>query len=342
MYFSKNIGFESNEIFGSDELPFIPKNSSGHHIFQTALQKLFELDDIFIEVLFKARRLDNLVILMEAKGMRLEGFDGSLWVARPVALLGKQWKEFGTEETEIQSIQCRSLESSPKLSSCLVLGESNESLNSDLALCHICDRTIPAILFENHNVVCTNAHRAEMEIIVIQDSLETIRTQILKQDEFLKDEVQMELLEKENDPDILKDQKHYIHSLNSLSSLSRYMMEKVDSLLMLAEREINAAKSRVYQENLEPVNTLIDWAMPQRSDFSPVNDLPFCTEGMKKVRDQLLAMGNNLWTIACAFGASIPDLKIKLEFLRDSTRHYQLAFMQEENMKFEIGLKTGI
>lgn len=300
------------------------------------------MDDIFVEVLFKARRADNLAILMEAKGLRLEGFDGSVWVARPVALLGKQWKEFGTEETELQTIQNGSPESSPKLSSCFILGESNESLNSDLALCHICDRTIPAILFENHNAICTNAHRAEMEIIVIQDSLETIRTQLLKQNEFLKEELQMELLEKENDPDILKDQRCYIESLNTLSTLSRYMMEKVDSLLILAESEANVAKSRAYQQALDPIDDLIDWAMPLQSDFFPSNELQFCTEGMTIVRDQLIAMGNNLWTIACAFGASIPDLKMKLEFLRDSTQRYQLALMQEENMKFEIGLKSGI
>lgn len=320
----------------------MPQETSGYRIFQTALEKLFEMDDIFIEVLFKARRSGGLAILMEAKGMRLDGSDGSVWIARPVALLGRQWKDFAADENEESTSQNISPDCSPKLSNCLVLGESNDSLNADLALCHICDRTIPAVLFENHNVVCTNAHRAEMEIIVIQDSLESIRTQLLLQDTFLKDEVQMELLEKENDPDILKDQKLYINCLNTLSRLSRYMMDKVDSLMLLAIQEIDAAKRRVYKEELEPIDELVEWVMPQHAEFFPSLDLQFRTEGMKIVKDQLMAMGNNLWTIACAFGASIPGFKIKLEFLRDSTHFYQLAFLQEENLKFEIGLKTGM
>jgi hypothetical protein len=300
------------------------------------------MDDIFIEVLFKARRSDGLAILMEAKGMRLDGIDGYVWLARPVALLGRQWKDFGAEESQYLANQSLSPDYSPKLSNPLVSGDSNESLIADLALCHICDRTIPAVLFENHNSVCTNAHRAEMEIIVIQDSLESIRTQLVTQDTFLNDEVQMELLETENDPEVLQDQKLYIDCLKKLSILSRQMMDKVDSLLLLTAQEIETAKQRVYEEELESIDKLVDWIMPQHADFFPSTNLLFSTEGMKIAKDQLLVMGNNFWTIACAFGASIPSFKIKLEFLRDSTHFYQLALLQEENLKFEIGLKAGM
>jgi hypothetical protein len=181
-----------------------------------------------------------------------------------------------------------------------------------------------------------------MEIIVIQDSLESIRTQLVTQDTFLKDEVQMELLETENDPEVLQDQKLYIDCLKKLSILSRQMMEKLDSLLLLTVQEMETAKQRVYDEGIESINESVDWIMPQHADFFPSTNLQFSTEGMKIAKDQLLVMGNNFWTIACAFGASIPSFKIKLEFLRDSTHFYQLAFMQEENLKFKIGLNAGI
>lgn len=314
----------------------MPTETSGFRIFQTAVQKLFEMDNVFIEVIFKARRSDGLAILMEATGMRLDGTDGSVWIAKPVALLGRQWKDYGDEERKRPSGQSVSTDGSPELSKCLFLGGSNESLNADLALCHICDRTIPAILFENHNVVCTNAHRAEMEIIVIQDSLENIRTELVNQDSFLQEEVQMELLEKENDPLFLSDQKLYIDCLTKLSKLSRYMMDKVDSLLLLTVQEIEIAKQGVYKQELKGVNEVVDWTMPQHGSFFPSSEIQFCTKGMELCKEQLLSMGNNLWTIACAFGASIPSFKKKLEFLRDSTHFYQLALMQEENLKFEI------
>ena len=310
-------------------------------MFRAAFMKIYEIDSVIIDVMFKARRSDGLSLLVEAKGMKLDNFDGSIWVARPVALLGNRWKEFGMGPFKVNPLENISPESSPKLSNFFVNNGSMESLNTDLALCHICERTIPALLFENHNMICTNVHRAEMELIVIQESLYNIRSQLLKQDGFLRDELQMELLETENDPEILKDQKLYIDCLNRLSLLSHSMLDKLGLIMNLSEKETNAAKHRIQMGELEPIESLVSWDMPQHIAFFPSSDLELRTEGMQMVKNQLAAIGNNLWTIACAFRSSLPGLKLKLEFLRDSTHFFHLAVLQEENVKFEIGLKAG-
>ena len=151
----------------------------------------------------------------------------------------------------------------------------------------------------------------------------------------------MELLEKENDPEILNEQKRYIESLNNLSRISQSMMEKVDSRLKIIGKEISIAKSRGDTEELDSIEKLVDWDMPQNTDFFVSTEVQFNSENMKMVKDQLFAIGNNLWTIACAFRASLPELKTKIRFLRDSAHFFQMAFLQEENLKFEIGLKSG-
>ncbi len=72
---------------GQTELPFISKGSSGYQMFDAALKKLYQVDNITIDLSFKARRQDGLGLLMEAKGMRALDHTGSVWISRPVALL---------------------------------------------------------------------------------------------------------------------------------------------------------------------------------------------------------------------------------------------------------------
>lgn len=50
-------------------------------------------------------------------------------------------------------------------------GDSLEQVSIDLILCHICERSIPALLFERHSELCVEVHRAEMEISLTNDEI---------------------------------------------------------------------------------------------------------------------------------------------------------------------------
>ena len=48
---------------------------------------------------------------------------------------------------------------------------SNGYRNADLALCQICEKSIPVILFERHSEVCSDVHRAEMDLSFLNEEL---------------------------------------------------------------------------------------------------------------------------------------------------------------------------
>jgi hypothetical protein len=110
------------------------------------------------EVLYTGRRRDGSKVAMEAKGMTVEG-DGvkCIWVTRPV--LGGGVVSSSSEEEEVA-----------------VLADGGVvPISTDLILCHICERTIPALSFLVHNESCTRVHRAEMDIGIINDGLVNAR-----------------------------------------------------------------------------------------------------------------------------------------------------------------------
>ena len=305
-------------------------------MFDTALKKLYQVDNITIDVSFKARRQDGLGLLMEAKGIRALDHTGSVWVSRPIALLGKKWKDFNSEEKD------KDLSVPKESPECL--GDSNESINTDLVLCHICERTIPALLFEDHNSLCSNVHRAELDLSVIQESLDNIRNQLVKQNQFLNDELRYETIDKEVDPQGLQEQRIYIACLKSLASTAGSILEKLDFVREFNEREIDFAKRRLENSNGSEKGALeisIFWECPPVSYFFPARDIEFKAQVMQTVKGELEAIGQSLSVLASEFEGVLAGLVDRIQILRQSTQLYQQAFLQEENVKIEIGLKTG-
>eukprot|EP00842_Homolaphlyctis_polyrhiza_P001613 jgi/Hompol1/2452/HPOL_005580-RA len=75
----------------------------------------------------------------------------------------------------------------------------------DLALCNICERSVPAIFFEEHNELCISVHKNEMDIVLANDQLKDFRTQILDKITLLDEEIsderkeQAEMLAQQDD-----------------------------------------------------------------------------------------------------------------------------------------------
>ncbi|KAJ3087142.1 rim15, signal transduction response regulator, partial [Quaeritorhiza haematococci] len=77
--------------------------------------------------------------------------------------------------------------------------ESSSSLNEsdsvrpstrDLVLCHICERSIPAVLFEEHSEACSEVHRAEMDVYLTNEELKEHRSQAVEQCKILEMEME--------------------------------------------------------------------------------------------------------------------------------------------------------
>jgi hypothetical protein len=79
--------------------------------------------------------------------------------------------------------------------------DSDDSENSanlpstDLFLCRICERPIPAILFEEHNEICRDIHREEMSLMLINDTLKERHQEAVEKIKILERECSDEIKE---------------------------------------------------------------------------------------------------------------------------------------------------
>ncbi|TPX71930.1 hypothetical protein SpCBS45565_g00911 [Spizellomyces sp. 'palustris'] len=200
-----------NDHSQNDTPPFLPPESFDANVFKDATAMLQQDEKAAIEITYRARRKDGRWLEMEGKGMvnfdRTTGQKRStIWVTRPVALLGEEWddvadsSEDGEEDPQSPvGIQIASIDtdhsgpgrfqSSPVSSPSVTVEpptplSSNNMLNAlpslDLVLCNICERSVPAVLFEEHTESCSEVHRIEMDLMLVNDELRDAKTQCLE------------------------------------------------------------------------------------------------------------------------------------------------------------------
>ncbi|KAJ3160645.1 hypothetical protein HDU86_000404 [Geranomyces michiganensis] len=190
--------------------PFLPADSPDADVFKDATEMLIEDDKATVEITYRARRKDGRWLEMEGKGMvnfdRVTGAKRStIWVTRPVALLGEEWDDVAvSSEEEASCEECSDISSAPVLSALKEsptvgtvtpptpspFGEATPSptgsnadvgsaplVSMDLVLCNICERSIPVFLFEEHSESCSQVHRIEMELGLVNDELRDAKEQ---------------------------------------------------------------------------------------------------------------------------------------------------------------------
>ena len=117
---------------------------------------------------------------------------------------------------------------------------------TDLALCNICERSIPAIVFEEHTEICTDVHRTELDIALANDQLKNYRSQCYEKVGLLEDEIRDEKKDIANDatinspnscntPTRIDDQtrKSYLAYLNSLAQHGKSILLIIDETLAI-------------------------------------------------------------------------------------------------------------
>ncbi|KAJ3073992.1 hypothetical protein HDU98_000153 [Podochytrium sp. JEL0797] len=97
----------------------------------------------------------------------------------PVA---KSYTEEPTDDVSLEDSQMRVSESGDSS------GSSNSRLKTDLVLCRICERPIPALHFEAHHPSCLEVHQLENDIQLANESLEVRKTECQGKIAMLTDE----------------------------------------------------------------------------------------------------------------------------------------------------------
>ncbi|KAJ3348687.1 hypothetical protein HDU83_001090 [Entophlyctis luteolus] len=176
-------------------------------VFKDATAALLNEEQITIEVVYKARTKDGKWMEMEGKGMLLvDRINGSkkstIWLLRPVRLIGESWDNIfeaagdGFDDISIDddyvslnnSVHVASTNdefqealgepeqllqstTAPADQSSETSGSSENSLKTDMVLCRICERPIPALHFEAHSASCLEVHQLESSIQLANESL---------------------------------------------------------------------------------------------------------------------------------------------------------------------------
>ncbi|KAJ3156374.1 hypothetical protein HDU89_004156 [Geranomyces variabilis] len=265
----------------SPTFPFLPANSPDADVFKNATEMLIEDDKATVEITYRARRKDGRWLEMEGKGMvnfdRVTGAKRStIWVTRPVALLGEEWDDVAVSSEEDLSCEDGSEMSSAPVLSALIespaIGTvtpptpspfvettpsptgSNAEVGSaplvsmDLVLCNICERSIPVFLFEEHSESCSQVHRIEMDLGLVNDELRDAKEQcgerirVLEQE--MREDKEYQLLgeseggNQDFDPDTAKEDaaknKEYEDYVKRLISIMQNILDVIETCLSVS------------------------------------------------------------------------------------------------------------
>jgi len=384
-------GYSAEELVGKTDLPFLPSKSSSslnedgaqaQSVFGTASASLTDEHDT-AELTYKARRRDGRWLEMEGKGMvnfdRLTGTKRStIWVTRPVALLGEGWEESGESEGESSEARDGMSEESgsnvatPELTrkadvggfearltppSSLPNSRSNSlqnltsptihiapptpamhksdsllSLSSyDLVLCHICERSIPAVLFEEHSIKCSDVHRCEMNLQRLGEEMDDVRMQCLQR---IKD-IDVEL-EKETAGDLvlyLEELKRCVTEVAGVleTALSIPIPDGVEdegSFWSVAADEDDEKKTRALR--------CLEWKCGQESEYYPPG-----MEGENASNMVVIGLGLGAYNLSRDVQALLEEKGAETERMKMAVRLYRDLGLREEQVKLEIGIKTG-
>ncbi|WFD33628.1 non-specific serine/threonine protein kinase [Malassezia cuniculi] len=129
-------------------------------IFSRAVRQLSEQSSYTVEVMFEVVHADGSYIPMSGQGMLVHGQGGrvashTMWVLRPL--------ETGTDGFVPDDLQV-----STRYAGVL---SYDAPLSTELLLCRICERDIPAWFFEKHSEICNEIHRLEMETGTCNEAL---------------------------------------------------------------------------------------------------------------------------------------------------------------------------
>lgn len=128
-------------------------------IFSRAVRQLAEHSSYTVEVMFEAVHADGSLIPMSGQGMLVHAHgtrtpSHTMWVVHPLA----DPAGFVPDNLQVSSRYAGVL-------------SYDTPLSTELLLCRICERDIPAWFFEKHSEICNEMHRLEMEAGTYNEAL---------------------------------------------------------------------------------------------------------------------------------------------------------------------------
>ncbi|KAI9001740.1 hypothetical protein BC832DRAFT_141408 [Gaertneriomyces semiglobifer] len=293
-------GYDAEELMAHpDQLPFLPSDSNDANVFVSATELLLQDDKSTVEIMYKARRKDGRWMEMEGKGMlnfdRTTGQKRStIWVTRPIELMGDEWNDVisaSSEENVPSSENDEELRPSPlerqqwspprSTPSPTVMIEpptpqsSQPSLGSfEVVRCNICERSVPVVLFEEHTAVCSEAHRLEMDLRLVNEELKEAKVQCTEHTELLHDDIANITAGEHHD---LRCHEYLEHLRSILAGVLKVVDEAMDLPIpdgLEPDLDVSASDPSLMGHSRYPstgarVSRLAKWKAPDESEYYP-------------------------------------------------------------------------
>ncbi|KAI9338389.1 hypothetical protein DFJ73DRAFT_763168 [Zopfochytrium polystomum] len=221
-------------------------------------------------------------------------------------------------------------------------GSSQDGLPStDLVLCRICERPIPAVLFEEHNECCREVHRCEMEVNILNDSLRDQRSLCKSKLAAIETALMAQTEEKH---------KTYLAFLEKLLNLGASILSSIDMMLSIQMPESGAATptGTTAADEVDPVHDSSEknesfptWTCPQESDFRPP-ELPSGEARPAVIDEAVIGLGLEIHEIGVEAESLLKAKLSAIADLKGFVRQYRLLGVKEEEVKLKIAIKTGV
>ncbi|KAI3634442.1 hypothetical protein MIR68_008046 [Amoeboaphelidium protococcarum] len=198
-------GFDVEELLGNNGSKILdPRDAT---VWSEANALLLSVPDHFVEINYRCVRPDGQILLMEARGLAItekqtECVTHTMWVTRTKGKRNQtsqsslanrasapyknfsnarhlsqtnysEWSETDDSAMEQGSVGTRGIPRS-EISFDGQLISPGTSYD-DAVLCRICERSVPVVRFEEHSDLCSQIHRAELQIQTCNDELREVR-----------------------------------------------------------------------------------------------------------------------------------------------------------------------
>ena len=273
-----------------------------------------------LEICIDAKRADGRSIKVECHGLanydNLTGLiQNVVWLMRPVKLARA--------------------EDSPSLLTSEFMNRISETEmipNLDMALCNICDKSVPAIHFSIHTEICLKVHKTEMELMLLNDEMKALRKTIDEKLEILKQELdalKRDIIQTNSEASLLATERTNVVLQEKLCEFYMRMFVFGGSLLSCLEQllQIKIPKQEFLGISYDDLFDAVTWKM--------LNDADYCFS-----------------TDTFGFGPEFQQLGKSLEAIFNQKRNQTnqlieqlLAYLEcleaEHLLTIEIGLQAG-
>ncbi|KAJ3193079.1 hypothetical protein HK101_005436, partial [Irineochytrium annulatum] len=277
---------------------------------------------VTMEVNYRAKRADGRWLWMEGKGMlmydRTTGQKRStVWVTRPIARVGNEWDDVEEDETTSDE-------------------EITDSDDEDEYGSENNDVEEKQVMFEEHSERCSEVHRAEMEIQLINEALREKRAECKAKLVTLEGEIEQEKVDLMGASMPHNDEQHrlYLAYLERLLGMSRNISEVIEDTICIPIPQ-SAADVADNMKMEEIHESREDGALTMGVDPAPVR-AALASVKMENISTSRLEFG-----VVPVESLLISKME-KVNNMKTTVLTYSEMTMREEDVKLAIAIHTGV